>query len=533
MDGDFGRDRDTEDTRVKIAVAWLEEAVLLKRDENFVRVFPSSLKIRTIDEARKLIEAADASQAYRTKLLRLVRSLLDSPSDRGISTDELCGESGLTPARLRKALNFLEALGIASNDTAITVFIHLAVEDSSSKRLTEVSGLEGDLLDRFRELAPDLEPWEVSTLNLRLASQQLRDAGHTTVRPDIVEKLIRGIARDGREDAEGIASFQVRKTDRQHLSLRLQRSWEKLTLTSRLRRRAASVLLGSLTDSAPANARGKDVQVATTLGTLISALTGDLELAQEITDPSSLLDHALLWLHEQGAVTLGRGLTIFRPAITVRLEQGNRKFTETDFQPLHIHYDEQTLQTHIMAVYAERGLDSMRDALRLMDEYFTLDRQAFVEKWLPRSAAALRRQTTPESWRAIVESLGNADQTRIVADDREQTSVLVLAGPGSGKTRVLVHRIAYLIRVRRQDPRGILALVYNRHAASEIRQRLFELLGEDARGVDGLDLSRAGHAPGRGELRRTVSSTRSSSRRWRCRGATASPETRPRRSATR
>ena len=320
----------------------------------------------------------------------------------------------------------------------------------------------------------------MSTLNLRLASQQLRDAGHTTVRPDIVEKLIRGIARDGREDTEGIASFQVRKIDRQHLSLRLQRPWDKLTLTSRLRRKAAAVLLESLTNSAPANARGKDVQVATTLGALISALTSDLELAQEISDPSGLLDHALLWLHEQGAATLGRGLTIFRPAITVRLEPGSRKFVETDFQPLHIHYDEQTLQTHIMAVYAERGLDSMRDALRLMDDYFTLDRQALVEKWLPRSAAALRRQTTPESWRAILESLGNADQTRIVADDREQTSVLVLAGPGSGKTRVLVHRIAYLIRVRRQDPQGILALVYNRHAATEIRRRLFDLLGEDA-----------------------------------------------------
>ena len=482
-DGDFGRDRDTEDTRVKIAVSWLEEAVLLKRDENFVRVFPSSLKIRTIHEARTRIEAADTTRADRTKLLRLVRSLLDSPPDRGISTDELCGESGLTPARLRKALNFLEALGIASNDTAITVFIHLAVEDSSSKRLAEASDLEGDLLDQFRELAPDLEPGEVSTLNLRLASQQLRDAGHTTVRPDIVEKLIRGIARDGREDAEGITSFQVRKIDRQHLSLRLQRSWEKLTRTSRLRRRAATVLLASLTGSAPPNARGKDVQVATTLGTLISALTSDLELVQEITDPSGLLDHALLWLHEQGAVTLGRGLTIFRPAITVRLEPGSRKFTETDFQPLHIHYDEQTLQTHIMAAYAERGLDSMDDARRLRDDYFTLDRQAFVERWLPRSAAALRRQTTPESWRAIVESLGNARQTGIVADDREQTSVLVLAGPGSGKTRVLVHRIAYLIRVRRQDPQGILALVYNRHAAIEIRRRLVDLLGDDARGV--------------------------------------------------
>ena len=70
-----------------------------------------------------------------------------------------------------------------------------------------------------------------------------------------------------------------------------------------------------------------------------------------------------------------------------------------------------------------------------------------------------------------------------MADDRETTNVLVLAGPGSGKTRVLVHRIAYLIRVRREDPRGILALAYNRHAAVEIRRRLAELVGDDSRGV--------------------------------------------------
>jgi ATP-dependent DNA helicase RecQ len=37
--------------------------------------------------------------------------------------------------------------------------------------------------------------------------------------------------------------------------------------------------------------------------------------------------------------------------------------------------------------------------------------------------------------------------------------------------------------VKREKPNGILALVYNRHAATEIRQRLFDLIGDDARGV--------------------------------------------------
>ena len=197
-------------------------------------------------------------------------------------------------------------------------------------------------------------------------------------------------------------------------------------------------------------------------------------MSTQIKEPSKLLDRSLLWLHEQGVITLGKGLTVFRPAITVHLEPGNKRFTEADFEPLQLHYDEQTLQIHIMAAYAEYGLNSMRKSQELSGDYFTLDQQAFVDKWMPGRAGELRRRTTPDSWRAIIEDLRNTNQARIVADDREQKNVLVLAGPGSGKTRVLVHRIAYLIRVRRENPRGILALVYNRHAATEIRRRLFD-----------------------------------------------------------
>ncbi len=482
-DLEFERDSATDDTRVKTAVSWLEEAVLLKREENRVRVFPSSLRIRTLDEAESIIAKANMTEGYRLKLRALVQSLINAPPDQGISTDELSGISGFSPGQLRKALNDLEALGIASNDTAITIFVHLGVEDSSEKRLLEANSLEKDLIDRLREFAPDLEHGSASTLNLKIASQDLRDAGHLTVRPDIVDRLVRGIARDGRDDSEGTGSLQVRKIDREHLSVRLQRTWQALSVTAQLRRLAGRVLLTALQKAAPERSRGKDIQVETTLGALMASLTGDLELSSAITDPTKLLDRALLWLHEQGVVTLGKGLTIFRPAMTIHLAPGSQQFTESDFEPLKLHYQEQVLQTHIMGAYAERGLSSMSDALRLAEEYFTLDRDDFVQRWLPGRGAELRRQTTPESWRSIVESLGNTNQSRIVADDREQTNVLVLAGPGSGKTRVLVHRIAYLIRVKRENPRGILALVYNRHAATEIRQRLFELIGDDARGV--------------------------------------------------
>ena len=48
----FERDSATDDTRVRTSVAWLEEAVLLTREENKVQVFPSSLRVRSVEEAR-------------------------------------------------------------------------------------------------------------------------------------------------------------------------------------------------------------------------------------------------------------------------------------------------------------------------------------------------------------------------------------------------------------------------------------------------------------------------------------------------
>ena len=297
-DREFERDSTTEDTRVKTAVSWLEEATLLTREENRVQVFPSSLRIRSVEAATILLDKERITGMRKAQLLDIVRHIINAPPDEGISTDTLMGAAGLSGNALRKALADLETLGIASNDTAVTVFLHHGVEDSSLNRLEPAARLETDLIALLREEAPDADAGTPLPLNLREACQRLCDRGHVTVRPDIVERLIQGLAQDGRDQDGGRGSLGARKVSRDTLHLRLQRSWEVLEQTASLRRQGAEQLLRHLIDRVAKGLRGKDIPVETTLGAMLAHMNGDAFLRAAVQDMSRLMSRALLWLHE-------------------------------------------------------------------------------------------------------------------------------------------------------------------------------------------------------------------------------------------
>src|SRR3954452_11429297 len=82
---------------------------------------------------------------------------------------------------------------------------------------------------------------------------------------------------------------------------------------------------------------------------------------------------------------------------------------------------------------------------------------------------ALTRELTPEQAQAVQHGPG---------------PLLLVAGPGAGKTRTLTHRVAYLLATGQAAPWEILAVTFSVRAAGELRLRLADLLGEEqARGV--------------------------------------------------
>jgi ATP-dependent DNA helicase RecQ len=487
----FGIDADdpSADTKVKTAIAWLERARLVKREENQSRVFSASLKVDSLGEAEAKLAQADLSEAVRERYRTVLRLVMAADADDGITTDEIMAAAEIPADECFRTLHNLEALGLLSNDLGLRVVLRKGVVDPSEARLERVALIERALVDVMAQSAPDADSTAVQVVSLRPLCEAVRehlrdDLPPESIVPDRLLRLMRAMAHSFGAGASKRSMLTLQKVGSTELRVRVQRPWSQIREITQKRQAASRVLLQALLAKLPDGLRSADAIVECKAGELLQALTDDLDVKSRLTDLAAALEQALLYLHDTEVLILDKGRTVFRSAMTLRLleRDGTARFLKEDYAPLERHYSERNFQVHVMQEYAKRGLRRLRDALALVAAYFSWPRERFIKEHFAGRKELLELATTAESYQKIVEALRHPIQQQLV-QAREGANQLVLAGPGSGKTKVVVHRVAYLLRVLRVPPESIIVLAFNRSAAVEIRRRLRALVDHDAAGV--------------------------------------------------
>src|SRR5688572_3590631 len=124
-------------------------------------------------------------------------------------------------------------------------------------------------------------------------------------------------------------------------------------------------------------------------------------------------------------------------------------------------------------------IDDYTGALKFVDDYFQLNFPSFLKRYFPGARESeIKRNITPKKYKQLFDSL--SDVQRRIIDDKDSKYIVVAAGPGSGKTKVLVHKLASLLLMEDVKHEQLLMVTFSRAAATEFKKRLIELIGNAA-----------------------------------------------------
>src|SRR5690606_9607488 len=218
------------------------------------------------------------------------------------------------------------------------------------------------------------------------------------------------------------------------------------------------------------------------------------ELKKAYEDSSSLfkltisisdIEETLFYLSRIEAIKIEGGFLVMYNRLTIeRVEQDNKKrYTKDDYQKLNQFYESKIQQIHIVGEYAKKMISDYKNALQFVEDYFQLNYFSFLKKYFPGSKVDdLKLKMTPTKFKQLFGELSPAQLS--IIKDNDAKHIVVAAGPGSGKTRVLVHKLASLLLMEDVKHEQLLMVTFSRAAATEFKKRLFKLIGNAAHYIE-------------------------------------------------
>ena len=179
----------------------------------------------------------------------------------------------------------------------------------------------------------------------------------------------------------------------------------------------------------------------------------------------------------------GGFLVLYNAMAIKRIKEPRLHYKQEDYRMLNEFYKQKIQQIHIVGEYANLMVRDYDAALQYVQDYFQMDYHCFISKYFKGNRETeIERNVTPSKYKKLFGILSKRQKE--IIDDHESRCIVVAAGPGSGKTRVLVHKLASLLLLEDVKHEQLLMLTFSRAAATEFKQRLMQLIGNAAHFVE-------------------------------------------------
>ena len=469
-----GWDDSVEDieTRVRTAILALENAGYIRRGKNVPHVYANSILVPSMAAAGEVIDRSQImSDGEKILARRIMKSLISSRSiaqagndDAESRVDYISDRLGAEKADVIRVLELLRQDGLLADSKDLTAYIRRAdTKNRSLAILNKYVALETFLLDN---LCPEGECVNLKELNEKAHEAGIKSSTVNGIKTIFYYWTIKKYIRKNSEvSAEKISfvpeiSFDSLKNKRQNCT------------------DIARFIVNFLYDRALESESEKDE---------IPVQFSVMELKQEyefgrITDITMEdIEESLLYLAKIDSMRLEGGFLVLYSGMEItRLELDNKiKYKKEDYKQLNEFYRQKIQQIHIVGEYANMMVRDYNEAQQFVSDYFLMDYKQFLNKYFKgERAEQIGRNITPEKYNRLFNELSPAQ--RSIIDDNASTYIVVAAGPGSGKTRVLVHKLASLLLLEDVKHEQLLMVTFSRAAATEFKQRLYGLIGNAA-----------------------------------------------------